>query len=323
METNLSYAIAKSKEDWHAIRSQGLGGSDIGVVLGLNDFKTPYQLWLEKTGQIEIEDISDKVAIQVGNSLEQLVADIFTQETGIEVQKDNKTHFHKDYPFLLANIDRKIVGERALLECKTTSVFNKKSWEGDDIPASYFMQVQHYLNVLDYDFAYIAVIVGNHEFIYKKIERDQELIELYTKRVEKFWNENILKKIPPDIDGSIETNQYLSQLFYDQPESKIDLSADHIKLVKEIVSLKEAQKHINDNLKTKENMLKHYLGQQEATTGYGLGIKVSYKAQSRTSIDTKKLKAERPDIFEQYSKTSKFKVLRITEEKENGDSRED
>ncbi|MBK0348939.1 YqaJ viral recombinase family protein [Aerococcaceae bacterium zg-ZJ1578] len=88
-----SYQIASNHAEWLTIRSKGIGGSDVGTLLGLNPFKSKYQLWLEKTGQLEASDISSNVAVQIGNELENLVARLFMQETGLQVQKDNKTYF--------------------------------------------------------------------------------------------------------------------------------------------------------------------------------------------------------------------------------------
>ena len=99
---NVNHVIADTAQQWHEIRSKGLGGSDIGALLGLNPYKGPYQLWLEKTGQYQAPDISEKIAIQVGNEMEDLVGRLFTKQTGIRVQRDNKTYFSKEKPYLPA-----------------------------------------------------------------------------------------------------------------------------------------------------------------------------------------------------------------------------
>ena len=309
-----TYDIAKDEQEWLELRKQGLGGSDIGTMLGLNQYKSPYQLWLEKTGQIEAPDISDKIAIQVGNELEDLVARIFTQQTGMTVQRDNKTHYHKDYPFLLANIDRKIVGEKALLECKTTSAFNKQQWEDDEIPASYIMQVQHYLNVLDYDKAYIAVIIGNHDFVWKEIQRDDELIEMYTKEAIKFWNENVLKNVAPEIDGSLATKEALNLVDY-EPINTLPMYKVQDEQIKQITVIKSQIKELNTLQTELENKIKSYMVEHDAEGLESDKFKVTWKEYSRTTIDSKKLKKELPEIYEQYSKTASSKRFTVKENK--------
>lgn len=312
----MGYKLTKTDEDWHLFRSEGLGGSDIGTVLGFNNFKSPYQLWLEKTGQIEPDDISKKVAIQVGNELEDLIARIFTQETGIRVQKDNKSYFKDDKPFLHANIDRKIIGGNALLECKTTGAHNKAQWEGDNVPASYLLQVQHYLNVLDYDYAYIAVIIGNFDFQYKRIERDQELIDLVEERATKFWLENVKQGIPPELDGSQSTKESLDQLYSPSYEKKVPMDRVITQTVKDLVGIKNQIKDLNLIKTEKENKIKVYMGQHEAEEITSETINANWKTQVSKRFDTKRFKAEHPEMSDKYMNETTTKVLRLKEVKE-------
>ncbi|MFK8242842.1 MULTISPECIES: lambda-exonuclease family protein [unclassified Facklamia] len=307
-----SYQIASNHAEWLTIRSKGIGGSDVGTLLGLNPFKSKYQLWLEKTGQLEAPDIGSNVAVQIGNELENLVARLFMQETGLQVQKDNKTYFHKDYPFLLANIDRKIIGQKALLECKTTSAFNKAQWEDDEIPASYIMQVQHYLNVLDYDKAYIAVIIGNHDFIWKEIERDQELIDMYTKEAETFWNEHVLKNAAPEIDGLSVTKSALNLVEY-EPVNTLPMFKAQEEQLEQITVIKSQIEELSTLQTELENKIKGYMVEQEAEGLESSKFIVTWKEYNRTSIDSKALKKEMPEIYDKYSKTSTSKRFTVKE----------
>lgn len=313
METIVRYKIAQTEAEWHELRSKGLGGSDIGTVLGFNPYKSPYQLWLEKTGVLVPEDISDKVAIQIGNELEDLVARMFTQETGLKVQKDNKTYFHQKHPFLLANIDRKIIGEKTLLECKTTSAYNEGNWDGDEVPASYLLQVQHYLNVLDYDKAYIAVLIGNHKFLWKEIKRDDDLIAAYTEQAAKFWQENIRKFIPPEIDGSTATKEAIDQLYSDVTERETALPKAQIELIDSLTDIKRDLKTLESMKTEKENQLKNFLGQEDAQVAISEEYKVTWRNQTQRRVDSKRLKEEQAELYEDYSKETSFKKLLIKE----------
>lgn len=309
-----NYDIASTKEEWHELRRKGLGGSDIGTILGLNPFKTAFQLWLEKTGQVEPEDISDKIHIQIGNELEDLVARIFEQETGLKVQKDNKTHYHKDYPYLLANIDRKIVGEKALLECKTTSAFSKKQWEDDEVPDSYLMQVQHYLNVLDYDYAYIAVIIGNSDFVYKKIERDDELISMYTDIASKFWLENVQKGVEPDFDYT--DKQAIDYITSDiDGDTEIIATEDEARHLIDAVYFKEQKKTMEEYGKKSETLIKKAMGASDAGVLKSEEYIAKLSRYYKDSFDTKKFKKDHPGIYEKYTTKKPYTRLTI---KENG-----
>ena len=90
-------------------RKNYIGGSDAAAILGLSRYKTALEVWAWKTGQVVPDDISDKVYIKLGNKLEQTVAEFFMEETGKKVQRVNDTIFHPKYPFLGANIDRKVI----------------------------------------------------------------------------------------------------------------------------------------------------------------------------------------------------------------------
>ncbi|MBG9981723.1 YqaJ viral recombinase family protein [Aerococcaceae bacterium DSM 111020] len=296
------YSIATTDKEWHALRSKGLGGSDIGTLMGLNSYKSKYELWLEKTKRVQSPDISDRIAIQVGNELEDLVARIFSQETGLRVQKDNKTHYHKDHDFLLANIDRKIIGEKALLECKTASAFLADQWKEDEVPASYLLQVQHYLNVLDYDYAYIAVIIGNHDFVYKKIDRDQELIDLYQAEAVRFWNENILKDVEPEIEGLV-TKQAINYISNRIESGKsMEATEEQKKSIENIRYYKKQIKELKEQQNKFEDQLKASMAIAGAEVVEGDGFKATYKQYTQNRLDSSRLKKELPDVAKEYTK---------------------
>ncbi|MGN1152884.1 MAG: lambda-exonuclease family protein, partial [Candidatus Gastranaerophilaceae bacterium] len=100
-------------------RRNYIGGSDIAAVMGMSRWKTQLQLWLEKTGEVEPVDLSQVEAVQLGSELEEFVAQKFAKETGKQVRKQSKMYVHKDYPYMVAHIDRLITGTDEILECKT------------------------------------------------------------------------------------------------------------------------------------------------------------------------------------------------------------
>ncbi|EMF0299936.1 YqaJ viral recombinase family protein, partial [Enterococcus hirae] len=215
-----------SHQEWLEDRKRGIGGSDVATVLGLNKYKSPYQLWLEKTGQIELKDSESEPAYW-GNVLEEVVAKEFQERTGKKVRRRNQVFEHPLHPFLRANIDRDVVGENAILECKTANQFFSKEWEGEEVPLSYLCQVQHYMNVLNKDYCYIAVLIGGQRFIWKRVERDQELIDIITERLVDFWETNIIGGEEPLIDGSKATSDFLKERYSELDSTEIMLHADY------------------------------------------------------------------------------------------------
>lgn len=129
-----------SREEWVQSRRESIGGSDAATVLGLNPYSSPYALWAEKTGAIEPEDISGKEAVRLGVFLEPYVAQRFSEVTDKKVRRENYILKNSDYPWAHANVDRLVVGEKAGLECKTTSALNLKKFKGGEYPANYYCQ---------------------------------------------------------------------------------------------------------------------------------------------------------------------------------------
>lgn len=113
----------QNRSKWLKMRKAGIGGSEAAAIVGLNPWKSAFQLWMEKTGQVEPEDLSDNEYVYWGNVLEQAVADRFCELTGKKVQRRGMLQ-DDEYPYMLASVDRMVVGENAGLECKTTNAFN-------------------------------------------------------------------------------------------------------------------------------------------------------------------------------------------------------
>lgn len=167
---------AQDRKAWEALRNKGIGGSDAAVIVGKNKWKSPYTLFCEKTGKIEPEDLSNNEFVYWGNVLEDAVANRFCQDTGKKVRRCG-TLADEDHDYMLANVDRLIVGENAGLECKTANGFKAKEWEGDEVPVSYILQCQWYMMITGADKWYIACLIGGNKFVQKEVPRNEADIE--------------------------------------------------------------------------------------------------------------------------------------------------
>ena len=169
---NMPYA------DWLELRKQGIGGSDASVVCGISRYKSPVELWMNKTGQLPDQEAGE--AAYWGTQLEPFVRAEFTKRTGIEVRTVNQLLQSEEHPFMLANLDGICevpdVGT-CIFEAKTASAYKAGEWE-DTIPDEYALQLAHYLAVTGYAGAYIAVLIGGNSFKWKFVERDEELISM-------------------------------------------------------------------------------------------------------------------------------------------------
>ncbi len=300
--------LEMSRQEWLLSRKKGIGGSDASAILGFNPWKSAFELYIDKTSD-QLQEI-DNEAIHWGNVLEDIVADEFTRRTGKKVRRRNQTFIHPKYDFMIANIDRDVVGEKALLECKTTNAYNSDAWEGDNIPPMYICQLQHYMAVLDYDKAYIAVLIGGQKFVWKELQRDDEFIELMIEREKDFWENHVLAGVPPEIDGSKSATELLNKMYPEDDGSTIMLKSDEAEmLIEAIESIKSEVKEKQVLQKEYENKLKLMIG--EAETGVTPKFEVRYKTYERQSIDTRLLKKELPNIAEKYTKQSIYRRLTI------------
>ena len=303
-----------SYADWLLSRRRGIGGSDVAKILGLSKYSSPYQIWMDKTGKIEINTSETSEAAYWGHQMEEVVAQEFAKRTGKQVEESKQIYFHKDYPFLLANVDRLVVGEDAILECKTASEYLKDAWEGDEIPIAYLAQVQHYLNVLDKPKAYIACLIGGNKFVWKEIQRDDELIEQMTEKLVDFWENYVLADVAPSVDGNASTTEFLNKMYgKDYHDHSIELNAQQIQDLKNLKELKKYESDIKEQINGIENRIKNALGESEATFGNSMEYKVSWKSFSRVTVDSKLLKSKYPEVYENVTNKSESKRFTVKE----------
>ena len=197
-----------SREQWLAFRRLGIGGSDVAAIMGISPFVTSRDLYYDKIGVTPVieEPEANWVAKEFGHRLEDLVAEIFSKKTGLEVFPVRIMFRHPLYPFMLADIDffvRMPDGSFAILECKTCNYNAKEKWDDGKIPEHYVYQVRHYMSVVNISHAFIACLWGNNEndFVYRPLERDlmeeQDIIE----QEGYFWREFVEKKVEPPLVG--------------------------------------------------------------------------------------------------------------------------
>jgi predicted phage-related endonuclease len=246
--------------------------------------------------------------------MEDFVAQKFAQETGKKVRKCNLSWFNDQYPFAIANIDREIVGEDAGLEIKTTSELNTKKFKGGEYPANYYCQCMHYLAVTGKQRWYLAVLIGNREFKWFTIERDEDEIKALMDAEAAFW-EQVKTDVPPVADGTSSTADTLSALYPYSNDDAIGIGA-YEKDLDDYFRLKEQLESIASTIDGIANRIKAHL--QECERGEGEKYKVSWKTQSRSSFDHKKFIKDHPQMdVSKYFKTTNTRPFRVTEKKGN------
>lgn len=298
---NLSYL------DWLEYRRKGIGGSDASAICGFNPWKSAYAVYLDKTGQVP-DIIEDTERLRVGRDLEDYVAKRFEEAAGKKVRRNNFMLQHDEYDFIVANIDREIVGERAILECKTTNSYAKKNW-ADGVPLHYQFQCHHYMLVTGFERCYVAVLIGNEEFKHYTIERDAETLEMLLKAEVEFWENNVLKGEAPAPDGSSSYDQMLLEKYVGGNDEVLDLPDNLTATFERLDTIKELQKELKQERAQHEQEIKKALGNHE--TAYIHERKITWKNSTRTTFDSKEFKKDMPELYEKYSVTTNTRTLRV------------
>jgi putative phage-type endonuclease len=285
-----------------------LGGSDIAAVLGLSRFKTPLQVWGEKTGNIVPDDISDKLQVKLGNKLEATVCELFTEQTGKKVARVNDTLTHPSYPFLCGNIDRRVVGERAILEAKTTSPWNAQRWEGDEVPQEYLIQTYYYMQLTGSERGYIACLIGNQDFVVKTLERDAQIQGDIIRKAAEFWTKYIEPKVMPSVITSRDADT-LYDLFPLADGESVKLGDEANALVEAIKAMKQDAAALESSREKAENELRAML--KDSAEGVTDRYRITWKNQTSHRLDLKRLREAEPAICAKYAGKSDSRVLRI------------
>lgn len=290
------------RDEWLEWRRRGIGGSDASAVAGLNRWRSPMQVWLEKTGQIS--DDADSEAMYWGRVLEDIVAHEFSKRTGKQLRRRNAILQHPKYPFMIANVDRLVVGEDAGLECKTASEWRSNEWVHNGIPDEYLIQCQHYMAVTGYGKWYIAVLIGGNRFLWQEIQRDEDIVEYLIRIESDFWH-LVETRTPPAMDGSQASSEALKLLYPESVGETIELPDEAEQLIEERDSLKATIAGYEDELAAIENKLKAMLGEAEAGR---IGDKlVTWKTVTSRRVDAKRLRKLHPDIYQECSTESSYR----------------
>lgn len=289
-----------SHEEWLKLRKEGIGGSDAGAICGLNPYSSPMSVYQDKTGQEQTGQ--DNEAMRQGRDLEDYVARRFTEATGLKVRRSNAMYKSQEHPFMLADVDRLVVGEDAGLECKTANAFQADKWKDGAVPDHYLIQCLHYLAVTGKKSWYLAVVILGREFRYVKIEREEGMIRDLIAIEEDFWMNHVVPRVMPDPDGSRICDEVLSRYF---PKAKggtlllPDSFNRDLERRQEILRLME---RLEQEQRQIEQKIKLFLG--ESQEAHNPRYRVSWSNVETLRIDSRRLKEEQPDLYSRFAKPS-------------------
>ena len=291
-------------QDFTQDRTKYIGGSDIGAILGLSKFRTPLEVWMEKTGK-EARQL-DSLPLRFGSFAEEFVASEYSRVTRYELLHDESIYIHPTHPMMSAHVDRFILGNglnkpaTRLLECKTANPFARGEWGEpgtDQVPMSYLCQCIWYMAITGIAQCDLAVLFGNSDFRIYEVARDLELEALVIEKALHFWNEYVLKDIAPPAQTE---GDYQALFKKSDPSKTIEANPKTVELIRQLQSLGKQSGDMDERITQLKQHIMNEMKEAEVLSYQGNVIATWKAPKPSFRLDSKRLEAEEKDIFERF-----------------------
>ena len=295
-----------ARDQWLHVRKAGIGSSDAAAAVGLNPYKSQLELWLEKTSQDanlpKPDPLDETSPLYWGTLLEPIVAAHYTKRTGNRVRRINAVLQHPEAPWMLANLDREVVGtpDVQILECKTAGMNGARLWK-DGVPEYIQLQVMHQLAVTGKQAADVAVLICGQELQIHRIQRDETMIRQLMELERQFWH-LVENRIAPAADGSDSADVALRALYPQDSGQTLDLSGDLV--MEAVFSDLLAVRQTLTTQTALEAQLKQSIQQRmgdAAKVLFESGAVTWKRSKDGSTLDTARLLLDQPDLLQRYS----------------------
>lgn len=259
-------------------RKNGIGASDSPIIMGYSSYKTPYQLYLEKTGAIECDDEETEQQYW-GRVLERVILNRFAEENNVEMTFPD-TVYHPDYPFIFANLDGWIESEKAVVEAKCANSFQRKEWDmalTDGIPLVYLIQIAKQCAITNASRGYCAVLIGGMEYKQFVYERDYELEDIIIKSDVNFW-ECVEKRQEPEL---VNTSDCKLKYPTPSPDKIAESTFKTVHALEALINVKSKVKTLADEEDFHKMQLMNHMGNAEYLMGLDGEILATWKATKK------------------------------------------
>ncbi|MBQ7121904.1 MAG: YqaJ viral recombinase family protein [Clostridia bacterium] len=328
-----------TNQEWLDARMHGpkgnieytVGGSDIAAIFGVSPWVTPLELWMIKKGRMKSKPKSNLNQLEMGHILEPIAAYWYEKKTGNKVFQDTNLYQHADFPYALANFDRRFIrvtdGKPGILECKSTSYHKASDWADGAIPVYYEFQLRYYLSVDDKEIGDFSSLWGNNpdtDLATPSLVRDRAKEDIIFEKLEE-WIWSLKNDKPPTMSGvapklaleslakiygsskpSLPTLEFSKK--YELPLRKIAALQARIEECKN--DIKEYQKEVEAHSVRIAEIMKEHEHAVLETTKDKLLIDFVTKSSNRT--DTSLLKKKYPAVYADCLNTSESRKLKVT-----------
>ncbi len=297
-----------SEDDWLQWRRKGVGGSDAPIIMGVNPYQSVFDLWFKKLYGYQDED-DDQISQDKkkwGHLIEPLLAENWMEKTGKKLRRRNAILQHPEYPWMLATVDRLVVGENAGWEGKTTNAYYVDQGEPKEL---YEVQCQHYIAVFNADRWYISVLAGGQIEYEYCVERDQKYIdEVLIPAEKKFW-ELVKTETFPDYDGSDACVRMLNELYPQSNGNEIELPGDLLEKVEKYKQFSKAEKEAKTEKNKYANQLKGAMG--DASKAILGDYKLYWSDVNKTSFNAKAFEKANPELYKEFLEETVYRRFSI------------
>lgn len=323
-------AAAQLVEEEHD-RSKHVGGGDIAAVMGLSPWLTPLELWQLKTHRVEPEVTPQKARIfRRGHKLEPFIREMTIdklQDMGLQVElvAVNRRYKHPLKTYLAAEIDFELKltgsvmvgedeivfdGEHVNCDAKSVTGFARKKWGDvgtDEIPIEYAAQFMHGLGIANRRWCLVAALRSFDDVDIYWVQRDDETIAAMFGKAVLFWEEHVLKDIPPDPVNFADV-----KLLYEKAKSEDMLAASE-----EVAAKVRELKHVNGAISELGKKAEELKFEITSVIGDKRGLALAGKPlctwgnERSTKFRQKEFAAAHPELAEQFTERGTHRVLRI------------
>lgn len=282
---------------WLEERRKGVGGSDVAAILGLSPWKTPYQVFLEKTSPVILGKQSKEM--DWGKRMEPAIRQWYSDETGRSVRLPEGVIFNEKYPHMLASIDG-FTDDKRVVEIKTSR--SRKGWgepATNEIPDYYLLQCQHYLVVTAYEVADVPVSISGDAPCLYEIPADKELQQMIIDACTDFWQRVVENNPPPPVTYEDIIMRYGKS----KAAGKIEASPELVGICHKLIDIQYDLKQLEGVEAEAKGKIIEYLGDLGDTLISGDTVLATYKmTKGREIFDTKSFKVDHPELYEKYAK---------------------
>lgn len=294
-------------------RRKILGGSEICAAAGWDEWKSQYQLWEEKMGLRE--SFGGNEATKRGVALEDWIRREASERLGIAFRRSHRRIVDDVYPWMIMHADA--LSKHAGLECKTTSFRNKKKFAADGtvvrdpegcLPLNYYCQVQQYMAISGKKLWYLAVeILGENELRILEIPENPVFQHRMRNNAAAFWMCHVETKEAPELVILEDINQK----YREGRDEESTPNAELLDIIEQYKQVKEHREALAGRIGDLEAQIKKSMGEISRLVQSDGSLMVSWQNQERRSVDTTRLKKERPDVAKEFEKVSSARVFRV------------